>query len=61
MTTVTNRPAASPHPIQAQVDRLLRIGHRPRSRQERQAAREIGYGDYLKVLLEDIRQTSYSK
>ena len=44
--------------MQARVDSILRAGRGPRTREERQAEREIAYGDHLKVLLEDIRRSS---
>ena len=50
--------AVSRNPIQDRVDRILRLGRRPMNREERRAAREVAYGDHLKILLEDIRNAA---
>ena len=40
--------------VQGRINTILRYGRPPRTRAERQAEREVCYGDHLKTLLGEI-------
>lgn len=55
-TATVERNATAARSLQSRVDQLLRFGRSGRL-SDRRAEREVAYGDYLKVLLEDIRSS----
>ena len=58
MATSRTHSAASPHSYttQAQIDHFLREGRPARTFAERRAEREVCYADYLKIIIEEVRE-----
>ena len=58
MAVSRTHPAAVPHlyTTQAHVDHFLREGRPARTRAERRAEREVCYADYLKIIIEEVRE-----